>query len=158
MHHADIENHPNTYLSDSPRRTAEIAAALARQLGPGTVVLLHGPLGAGKTTFVRGILASFGHTASVRSPTFNLIQTFETEPPVMHADLYRVSNFAGIGLEDYLVTHVCLIEWADRATGLIDPCECWCVTISFAGEGREIAVRPPDDASPVKSQSCLSRS
>jgi len=50
----------------------------------------------------------------VRSPTFNLMQTFDTEPPVLHVDLYRVASHAGLGIEDYLETHVCLIEWADR--------------------------------------------
>lgn len=60
----------------------------------------------------------------------------------MHADLYRVKGTAGLGLEDYLSTHVCLIEWPDRAEGLVD--SEWDVSIEFAGDGRVITVREPD--------------
>ncbi len=121
-----------------------MGAELAEKLGPGDVVLLEGPLGAGKTTFVRGFLEALGHEGPVRSPTFNLVQTFETTPPVMHADLYRVSGWQGIGLEEYLETHVCLIEWPDRAAGLLEPEECWRVSLKFEGQGRSIATISSD--------------
>ncbi len=120
-----------------------LGAALAPELRPGDVVLLDGPLGAGKTTFVRGLVAALGHGEPVRSPTFNLIQTFPTEPPVMHADLYRLKSFEGIGLEEYLDTHVCLIEWPDRAVGLVEEGEAWIVRIDFARVGRVVAIGPP---------------
>jgi tRNA threonylcarbamoyladenosine biosynthesis protein TsaE len=132
-----------TFRTASPEETAEAGAWLAQQVGPGDVVLLDGELGAGKTTLVRGLLHSLGHEGAVRSPTFNLVQTFGTQPPVMHADLYRVPSFEGIGLEDYLDTHVCLIEWPDRALGLVDPERCWRVQIAFEGEGRRIEAVPP---------------
>jgi tRNA threonylcarbamoyladenosine biosynthesis protein TsaE len=105
--------------------------------------MLEGSLGAGKTTFVRGLLESLGVTAPVRSPTFNLIQTFDTNPPVMHADLYRVSSHEGIGLEDYLETHLCLIEWPDRAKSLVQAEDSWWVHINTEGHGRRITVAPP---------------
>jgi len=117
-----------------------LGASLGLRLKAGDVVLLEGELGAGKTTLVRGLLEGLGHLGPVRSPTFNLVQTFDTSPPVMHADLYRVGSYEGIGLEDYLETHLCLIEWPDRATGLIDPELCWRVRIEFLGEGREVTV------------------
>lgn len=120
-----------------------LGAALGREFAPGDVVFLEGDLGAGKTTLVRGLLEGLGHTGAVRSPTFNLLQTFETKPPVLHADLYRVQGAEGIGLEDYFETHVSLIEWPDRAHGLIDPAEAWRVRIDFVPEGRTVEVRRP---------------
>ena len=123
--------------------TRALGAELAKKLKPGDVVLLGGELGAGKTTLVRGLVEALGHVGPVRSPTFNLIQTFATNPPVMHADLYRVKSYQGIGVEDYLSTHVCLIEWPDRAEGLIDFDDCWRVAIEFAEIGREATVVQP---------------
>jgi len=118
-------------------------ASLLPRLQAGDVVLLQGDLGAGKTTLVRGLLEGMGYSGAVRSPTFNLIQTFPTNPPVMHADLYRVKSYEGIGLEDYLDTHLCLIEWPDRAAGLVSPEDCWRVSIEFDGEGRRIVISAP---------------
>jgi len=129
------------YLPDDAA-TRDWAAELAQRFKAGDVVLLNGPLGAGKTTWVRGLLAGLGYLGGVRSPTFNLIQTFETVPPVMHADLYRVKSFEGIGLEDYLDTHLCLIEWPDRAAGLVDPALCWRLNIEFDGDGRRATLLP----------------
>lgn len=120
-----------------------LAGEIGASLVVGDIVLLSGGLGAGKTTFVRGYVESLGFKEAVRSPTFNLIQVFETTPPVMHCDLYRLKSHQGIGLEDYLDTHVCFVEWPDRASGLVDPEDCWLVQISFAHEGRSVEVTPP---------------
>jgi len=133
---------PITIPDESAMRS--LGARLAQRLKAGDVVLLHGDLGAGKTTLVRGLVESIGFDGPVRSPTFNLVQTFPTEPPVMHADLYRVESYEGIGLEDYLDTHVCFIEWPDRAEGLISPFQCWQVRIDFAGDGRLVTVLEPE--------------
>ena len=120
-----------------------LASEVGAQWQAGNTVLLEGELGAGKTTFVRGYLESLGVKEPVRSPTFNLIQIFETNPPVMHADLYRLQSSAGIGIEEYLDSHVCFIEWPDRATALIDSGECWHIKIEFREKGRLVEVTRP---------------
>lgn len=118
----------------------QLGAALAEEWQTGDCVLLVGDLGAGKTTLVRGVLQSLGVVEGVRSPTFNLMQIFDTQPPVMHADLYRLDNAMGIGMEEFFADHLCLIEWPDRAEGLVDPDQCIVVRIDFAGSGRRVTV------------------
>lgn len=128
--------------------TRKLAAEIGANFRAGETVLLYGPLGAGKTTFVRGYLESLGVAEPVRSPTFNLIQVFDTVPPVMHADLYRVQSAAGIGLEDYLDTYVCLIEWPEKLGSMVEPSECWRIQISFRDGGRFISAARPGDGTP----------
>ena len=82
--------------------TKAVGASLASELQPGELVLLHGDLGAGKTTLVRGILEGLGWHGAVRSPTFSLLHLYPTQPPLAHADLYRVTSAEGIGLEEVL--------------------------------------------------------
>jgi tRNA threonylcarbamoyladenosine biosynthesis protein TsaE len=122
-----------------------LGASLAREFAPGDIVFLEGELGAGKTTLVRGLLEAMGHLGPVRSPTFNLVQTFATNPPILHADLYRVRGAEGIGLEDYFDTHISLIEWPDRAHALIDPADAWHIRIAFVPEGRVVEVSHPSE-------------
>ena len=87
-----------------------------------------------------------GYLGVVRSPTFNLIQTFPTSPPTMHADFYRVKSPEGIGVEDYLDTHLCLIEWPKGVENLVDSQACWRLTIEFKNDGRQATLSPPSPA------------
>ena len=128
------------YALADDAETRALGASLARRLGAGDLVRLEGPLGAGKTTLVRGLLEALGHEGPVRSPTFNLLQSFDTEPPVLHADLYRVLSAEGTGLEDYLDSHLVLVEWPDR---LPEDEEHWSVEIAFDGEGRVARIEVP---------------
>ena len=106
------------YLTHSERETADVAATLARRLPPGTVVLLYGELGAGKTAFVRGFVEGAGLDADeVTSPTFIVMQHYGGDRGVHHVDLYRLGpdEVEDLGLEELPEAGglVC-IEWADR--------------------------------------------
>ena len=136
----------STFLSDDAA-TRAFGAGLASKLRAGDLVLLEGELGAGKTTLVRGLLEGLGWTEPVRSPTFNIIQVFPTSPPVMHADLYRLKSSSGLGLEDYLDTHLCLVEWPDRAPELQDVAT-WLVHLDPSGDGRMVTVLRQASTSP----------
>ena len=101
--------------ADSPAGTAAVAAALAGQLRAGDVVLLHGELAAGKTTFVQGVAAALGSPDQVTSPTFMLAQFYAGgRVPVLHLDTYRltgVGEYRDLGLEEHLPESVTLVEW-----------------------------------------------
>lgn len=118
----------------------ELGARLAPTWSAGDVVLLEGPLGVGKTTLVRGIIAALGWPEPVRSPSYNLLHVYKTNPPVVHADLYRLTDASGLGLEDYLDTHLVLIEWPDRMAPMD---RAWLITIEFSGDGRRVHIREP---------------
>ena len=113
-----------TVESRSPEETWQLAAALADELPPGTVLALHGELGAGKTCFIQGMAAALGVTEPVTSPTYTLIGEYEGRLPLHHIDLYRLSGGDGgdIGLEEYFdASGITAIEWAERAEGLLPP-------------------------------------
>jgi tRNA threonylcarbamoyladenosine biosynthesis protein TsaE len=92
---------------------------------PGAVVLLQGPLGAGKTVLAKGIAAGLGVTDTVTSPTYTLAVEYAGRVPIVHADLYRLEEpeqFDALALDDRLGTgSVLLIEWPERAQGFLPP-------------------------------------
>lgn len=114
-----------------PAATDALAARLAARLRPGDSVWLEGDLGAGKThlarALIRSCLGAGGDRADIPSPTYTLVQTYDTpQGEIWHADLYRLSDpqeIVELGLLDALETAICLIEWPDRgalpATGRI---------------------------------------
>lgn len=101
------------------RATAEAGARLSTLLVKGDIVTLAGPLSAGKTTFVRGVLRALGHMGEVPSPSFAIVQPYEMlKPPVWHVDLYRVedqSELGELGLSEAIEDGVLLVEWPERA-------------------------------------------
>jgi tRNA threonylcarbamoyladenosine biosynthesis protein TsaE len=92
---------------------------LAKLLQPGDVVTLSGPLSAGKTTLVRGLLSALGHEDEVPSPSFAIVQPYEmVTPPVWHVDLYRIespSDLDELGLDDAGDDGVLVVEWPEHA-------------------------------------------
>ena len=98
--------------------TAALAARLAGQLRAGDVIALHGAIGAGKTTFARGLIAALGGGDEVPSPTFTLVQIYEVAPaPVWHFDLYRLGaaeEVLELGLDEALGQAIAVIEWPER--------------------------------------------
>lgn len=128
------------YVVEGEESMLVLGAQLIQGWSEGDLVLLEGNLGAGKTTLVRGMLQQLGWEQPVRSPTFNLFSVYATEPKVLHADLYRLTNAAGIGIEDYLDTHLCLVEWPGALEGWIDLDSAIRINISFEGEGRRVEV------------------
>jgi tRNA threonylcarbamoyladenosine biosynthesis protein TsaE len=103
--------------------TAALGRRVARLLRPGDTVTLTGPLGAGKTVFARGLIRAFLSGEEVPSPTFTLVQTYETPAfAIWHVDLYRVkdkSELSELGLDEALDTGVLLIEWPERMAELL---------------------------------------
>jgi tRNA threonylcarbamoyl adenosine modification protein YjeE len=117
--------------------TAALGAAIARGLKVGDAVLLEGELGAGKTTLARGILRALGVSEYVPSPSFTLMQAYETPGlTVRHFDLYRVTKaneLNELGIDDALADGAVLIEWPERARGRM-PANALEIQLSASGE------------------------
>lgn len=130
---------------------ADFGSRIAHGLQPGDVVALEGGLGAGKTTLARAILAALGHAGEVPSPTFTIIETYESPPlrlPIAHADFYRLDDPAEVeelGLDDYREGAALLAEWPDRAGGFAHEPACLTIVLEVAEEGRIAIVKPGRD-------------
>ncbi|MFK7868219.1 MAG: tRNA (adenosine(37)-N6)-threonylcarbamoyltransferase complex ATPase subunit type 1 TsaE [Roseobacter sp.] len=111
--------HPLHLDFKTETETADFAARLAANLDPGDTILLSGPVGSGKTHFARSLIqAILQIPEDVPSPTFTLVQTYETtRGSLWHSDLYRLTStfeVEELGLPEAFETAICLIEWPDR--------------------------------------------
>lgn len=124
---------PAPGVSDTEALGRRLAALLRR----GDVVYLEGPLGAGKTVLARGLIQALaGEAIEVPSPTFSLVQSYDLDPPVTHADLYRLEDAAEVaelGLDEAAEAGILLVEWPDRGEGFLP------------GEALEVSAEDGDD-------------
>jgi tRNA threonylcarbamoyladenosine biosynthesis protein TsaE len=131
-------------------------AARARQFDR-LVVFLNGELGAGKTSFVRGILRGLGYEGRVPSPTYTLVETYVTRSlTIVHADLYRLSDGAEVEFlaldEAGAGSTLVLVEWPDHGAGYLEAADMH-ITLSPDGDGRSLDARPvSDDGAAVLSE------
>jgi len=114
------------FVSRSEAETEDLGAGLARKLAPGSIVLLRGDLGAGKTVFSRGFARGLGITEPVSSPTYTIVQEYELPSGgrLYHMDLYRISDehaALGFGVDEFLDDGdaLALVEWPERIAGLL---------------------------------------
>lgn len=107
----------------TPEESLALGARLATVLRAGDVITLSGPLGAGKTSIARGLLAALGLAGEAPSPSYAIVQPYgppELRLPVLHVDLYRIEDAAELeelGLDEALYDSALLIEWPERAPG-----------------------------------------
>jgi len=129
-------------VESSQRLGEAVAASLPAEAG-GWMLLLRGELGAGKSTVARSILLALGHTGSVPSPTYTLVEPYELPgSTVYHIDLYRISDateLAYLGFDE-LDTGLRLVEWPERAPALVDAADLD-VSLYYAGSARRVEVR-----------------
>lgn len=122
---------------------------IARNLRRGDVVALSGDLGAGKTTLARAIVAALGYQGEVPSPTFTIVETYDTlDPPLVHADFYRLESpreAEELGLDDYREGAALIAEWPEKAGGFVHEPGCLSITLEFVGSGRKAVVEPGSD-------------
>lgn len=118
--------------------TLAFGRKLADALKPGDVLTLSGPLSAGKTTLVRGLLGKLGHKGEVPSPSFAIVQPYEDiSLPVWHVDLYRIENASDLdelGLDDIRQDGVLIVEWPEHAGAEIWP-EALALSLEAAPDG-----------------------
>jgi tRNA threonylcarbamoyladenosine biosynthesis protein TsaE len=137
--------------------TLALGAALARALEPGLSVHLKGDLGVGKTTLVRGVLRELGHGGAVKSPTYTLVELYEVSRlHLHHFDFYRFRDpreWIDAGFrESFNGRTVSLIEWPERAGGLLPPADVE-IVLELHEAGRNAALT----SSSITGQKCLAR-
>lgn len=141
-----IFTHQCEVLLTDEDATLALGERLATHLASPQVIFLRGELGVGKTTLSRGFLRGAGHTGSVKSPTYTLIEPYDdiADGPIFHFDLYRLGDAQELdylGLGDYLSTGgTLLIEWPERAANQL-PSPTLDITLSVSGSGRSACLR-----------------
>jgi tRNA threonylcarbamoyladenosine biosynthesis protein TsaE len=111
-----------TLTTTSVAKTRALGRRMARLLHAGDVVLLQGPLGAGKTALAQGIGAGLKVETTVNSPTFVLLARHEGTTPLYHADLYRLTDpeeVADLALDEQAADGVLLVEWPERGLDVL---------------------------------------
>lgn len=108
--------------TSGPGETEAVAASVGAMLRRGDLVVLIGDMGAGKTTFAKGVARALGVEETVTSPTFTIIQEYDGGVPVAHVDVYRLERLQelhDIGFDELLEDRVVLVEWGDAIAPLL---------------------------------------
>jgi tRNA threonylcarbamoyladenosine biosynthesis protein TsaE len=131
------------YLRNT-EETEQFGAEIYHSLPSKSLVFLHGELGAGKTTLVRGYLRAAGYTGTVKSPTYNLVEEYTlAEKKIVHFDLYRITDpeeLEWLGINDYFnQDSVCFIEWPDQGKGFLPEPDA-VISLTVQGDGRLVEV------------------
>jgi tRNA threonylcarbamoyladenosine biosynthesis protein TsaE len=121
-----------------------LGGQLAKACHDAMVFYLDGPLGAGKTTLVRGFMRGMGYSAAVKSPTYTLIEPYEAGGRLLyHLDLYRVhgaEELEYLGLRELQDGNaIILVEWPERGVGFLPPADVM-LKIDYAAEGRHVSL------------------
>lgn len=132
------------FLADT-EATEAFGKQLWQQLPEKCVVFLHGDLGAGKTTLVRGFLRAAGFSGAVKSPTYTLVEDYNVNGrKIFHFDLYRLTDpeeLEWIGIRDYFDDNaVCFIEWPTQGEGYLPKAD-KVITLTAQGEGRIVQMQ-----------------
>ena len=109
-------------LSNNVNETINIAKNLASKLKIQDIIVLTGNLGAGKTYFTKGIVEYFLDSENISSPTFTIVNEYNTTPPIYHFDVYRIKNsdeFMNIGGDEYFNKGICIIEWGEKIKDIL---------------------------------------
>ena len=127
------------YTCETPAEMYELGREIGGKLHQGDCVALCGPLGAGKTQFVKGLAGGMGFSGQVTSPTFSLLHEYRGgREPLFHLDFYRVeaeAELLDLGWDDLLEEGVVVAEWANKFRGLLPRGTKW-FEISSLGEGQ----------------------
>lgn len=144
--------------------TLQFGAVLAKVIVPNLTIYLHGDLGAGKTTLVRGLLHALGYVGKVKSPTYTLVESYEIKSHansnlmLYHFDLYRFNDeeeWDEAGFRDYFnASSVCIIEWPEKAQNCL-PTPDLNVTFSIKNIGLNLGRNIQVSAHSVLGQQCL---
>lgn len=143
-------NHSVSFDLPDEDATMRVGAALASIEPLQGQILLHGRLGAGKTTLVRGFLKALGHAGPVKSPTYTLVEPYDPGGrPVFHLDIYRLSGAAeleNLGIRDLLAEgNTLLVEWPERAQHLFTR-PVLDILLTHEGDARNIRLSCSDQA------------
>jgi len=114
-----------------------LGGQFAKAVGGSCVIYLQGPLGAGKTTWVRGFMRAMGHTGATKSPTYGLVESYHLAGyDIHHFDLYRLNSpdeLEDIGIRDFWSSHsIYIVEWPERGGDVLPPAD---IKINFLYDG-----------------------
>ena len=112
-----------TYSTKTAAQTLELGEKIGNSCIPGSIVSLRGSLGSGKTVIAKGIALALGIEEPITSPTFTIIQEYDSKTPMIHMDLYRIESieeFEMLGAEELLFgSNVTIIEWSELIDELL---------------------------------------